>query len=336
MHRKNDKKLYDGDYERIISFQNLLLAWRSFKCGKQKKIDVQVFERDLLNNIMKLHAELRAQTYQHGSYKAFKINDPKPRDIHKATVRDRVVHHALYRDLAAFYFPLFIADSYSCQNGKGTHKALDRFTYFARKVSQNHTKTCWVLKCDVVKFFASIDQGILLEILDKRVIDNSVLGLIRVIVESFSSGTCGKGLPLGNLTSQLLVNVYMNEFDQFVKHTLKAEYYIRYADDFVILSCDRAWLTKTFHSVERFLQAELALELHPRKVSIETISSGVDFLGWVHFPCHRSLRTTTRRRVQKGAAGKSVDSPTIQSYLGLLSHGDTKKLERHIRTNLCD
>jgi hypothetical protein len=126
--------------------ENLLLAWREFARGKKHKKDVAEFERDLVENLLALHDELRLHTYQHGAYKAFKINDPKPRDIHKASVQDRVLHHALYRLLSTFFFPIFIADSYSCQLDKGTHKALDRFTKFARIVSQNNTKQCFVLK----------------------------------------------------------------------------------------------------------------------------------------------------------------------------------------------
>src|SRR5205814_853268 len=126
--------------------------------------------------------------------------------------------------------------------GKGTHKAMNRFRAFGRKVSQNDTHTCWVLKCDIRKFFASIDQAVLISILRKRIPDTRTIALLENVIRSFYSTQPGKGLPLGNLTSQLLVNVYMNEFDQFVKHELKIKQYIRYADDFVFLSHDRARL----------------------------------------------------------------------------------------------
>ena len=145
----------------------------------------------------------------------------------------------------------------------------------------------------------------------------AVLGLLQKIISSFDSGTVGKGLPLGNLTSQLLVNIYMNEFDQYVKHTLKVRYYIRYADDFVILSHSRVELTENLQSIGGFLRDVLQLELHPQKVSINTFASGVDFLGWVHFPHLNVLRTVTKRRVisRYSKINKS-------SYQGLLSHGD--------------
>lgn len=140
-----------------------------------------------------------------------------------------------------------------------------------------------------------------------------------------------KGLPLGNLTSQLLVNVYMNEFDQFVKHQLKAKYYVRYADDFVLLSHDKVEIEQLLVSTIVFLRKRLKLELHPNKVSIQTFASGVDFLGWVHFPNHRVLRTATKRRMLKRTRGLEADSQTVLSYLGMLRHGNTGKLRDTIK-----
>lgn len=281
-----------------------------------------------MENILELHHELKDGSYKHGGYKHFKISDPKPRDIHKATVRDRLTHHAVHRQLYPYFDRRFIADSFSCRRGKGTHRAMNRFRTFAFKVSRNHTRTCYVLKCDIRKFFAPIDQSVLMEILGTHIRDSRLLGLVKEVVGSFDSGLLGKGLPLGNLTSQLLVNIYMNEFDQFVKHELKARFYIRYADDFVILSPDRQSLVKTLRLIKRFLQAQLKLELHPDKVFIKTFSSGVDFLGWVHFSDHQVLRTATKRRMWR-RVGESKTSPEVLvSYLGLLKHGNTYKLQQ--------
>lgn len=226
------------NFEDIVSIGNLLGAWEEFRSGKRNRKDVQEFELDLMGNIILLHNNLVTKTYKHSPYAAFRIFDPKQRDIHKATVRDRLLHRAVYRVLYPIFSKTFIADSYSCQLGKGTHKAINRFRTFTSKVSKNHTKTAWVLKCDIKKFFASIDQNILLGIIKDYIPDEDIKWLISRIVYSFYSTEPGKGLPLGNLTSQLLVNIYMNKFDQFVKHNLKAKYYIRYADDFVILNKD--------------------------------------------------------------------------------------------------
>lgn len=280
-------------------------------------------------NVVSLHEDLKEKTYVHGGYYAFKISDPKPRDIHKATVRDRLLHHAIYRQLYPFFDRTFIADSYSCRKDKGTHKAMNRFRTFANKVSKNNTRTCWILKCDIRKFFASIDHTALHAILEHYITDTEILLLLRRVVESFSSTEDGKGLPLGNLTSQLLVNIYMNDFDQFAKHNLKAKYYIRYADDFIFLSDDHVWLASLIPSIAEFLDNRLRLKLHPKKVSIGTLASGVDFLGWVHFFNHRVLRTTAKQRMFR-ALQDNPSFETLASYRGMLAHGNTQKIQAQI------
>ncbi|MFA6571983.1 MAG: reverse transcriptase/maturase family protein [Bacteroidota bacterium] len=315
-----------------------------------------------MSNVISLHTDLINKTYKHSNYEAFKINDPKPRDIHKARVRDRLLHHAIYRILYSYLDKKFIYDSYSCRVGKGTHKAIYRFESFIRKVSKNNTKTCWVLKCDIKKFFANIDHKILKEILSKTVFDKDTLWLLEQVIDSFytnahihhgvyvQSNTIYaiakmkkyqysnsaiaeneyRGLPLGNLTSQLLVNIYMNEFDQYVKHKLKVEYYIRYADDFVILSESKEYLENILEQMKEFLENKLKLNMHPDKVFIKTIVSGVDFLGWVHFPKHRVLRTATKRRMFRNIR-ENQKLNTVQSYLGMLSHGNTYKLREILK-----
>ncbi len=190
----------------------------------------------------------------------------------------------------------------------------------------NTTRTCWVLKCDIRKFFASIDHTILKEILARHIYDTDMLWLLGQIIDSFPNG-----LPLGNLTSQLLVNVYMNECDHFVKHTLKMKYYIRYADDFVFFSHDRKELETLLPKVERFLKEQLALSLHPDKVFIKTLASGVDFLGWVHFLTHHVLRTATKRRMLKRITTHPTVA-TIASYKGMLEQGNGYKLVKQLST----
>jgi retron-type reverse transcriptase len=313
-------------YDDIISVENLLCAWGEFGRGKRKRTDVQEFQLRLMDNILSLQSELASRCYTHGGYEHFVVTDPKRRDIHKASVRDRLVHHAVYRILYPYFDNKFISDSYSCRNNKGTHKAIAQFRKYAGSVSENNTKTCWVLKCDIKKFFASIDQTILLTILEQSIIDKDTLGLLRKVIGSFNSGTFGVGLPLGNLTSQLLVNIYMNEFDQYVKHVLKQKYYIRYADDFVIVSQDRTELLKTLSYMIVFLGQKLSLSLHPNKVSIVTFASGVDFLGWVHFLDNYVLRSMTRRRVVTKFENDDLSEASRQSYLGILKRGDCYEL----------
>lgn len=316
--------MFSIKYDDIISLDNLLLAWKEFKRGKKHKFDVQEFEFRLMDNIISLHQDLKSHTYHHSGYHAFNLSDPKPRNIHKALVRDRLLHHALYRSLYWHFNKQFIHDSYSCRLGKGTHKALNRFTHFTRQASRNHTQTLWILKGDIKKFFASIDQEILIQILEKHLADKNTLNLLKIVIKSFP-----QGLPLGNLTSQLLVNIYLNEFDQLVKHKLKAKYYIRYADDFVLMSTDKQYLQDLLFPINQFLNQQLKLSLHPNKVFLQTLASGVDFLGWVHFTNHRVLRTATKKRMLKRIKA-SPKPETIQSYVGMLGWGDGWKLREQI------
>ncbi len=223
---------------------------------------------------------------------------------------------------------------------------MNRFCAFVYKVSKNHTKSCFVLKCDIRKFFANIDHEILFSILSRYITDADIFNLLKNIVGSFDSRTDlkssvladsdtafrkgGIGLPLGNLTSQLLVNIYTNEFDQFVRHKLKVKYYMRYADDFVLLSHNRLELEQRLVQIREFLRERLKLSLHPDKVFIKTLASGVDFLGWVHFPDHRVLRTSTKRRMFRRLRVEPSNE-TVASYFGLLRHGNAFTLQKCIK-----
>ena len=343
-------KQFIHTYDDIITIEKLLKAWQEFLRDKKKKNDVILFQARLMDNIFKLYTDLKNKTYVHGKYKAFNISDPKPRRIHKAMVRDRLLHHLIYQELYSYFDNKFVYDSYSCRIDKGTHKSMNRFRQMIRVVSKNNTRTCWVLKCDIKKFFANIDHDILKEILSKGIFDTDTLWLLGEIIDSFhtnphishgvnvqddtnsamAESVSLKGLPLGNLTSQLLVNIYMNKFDQFVKHKLEVKYYIRYADDFVILQDDKRELEKILEQMKQFLETKLKLNLHPDKVFIKTIASGVDFLGWVHFPKHRVLRTATKKRMFRNINENSKPE-TIASYKGLLKHGNTYKLRQKLK-----
>lgn len=309
--------------------ENLLLAWGEFIKGKKNKADVQEFSLCLMDNIFELHRELANLTYKHRQYQAFSINDPKPRIIHKASVRDRLLHHAIHRLLYPFFDKTFISDSFSCRESKGTHKAITRFRVFSQKTSRNNTKTCWILKGDIKKFFASVDHNILLNILKEYIPDQKIIWLLQEIISSFNSGQLGVGLPLGNLTSQLFANIYLNKFDQFIKHRLKLKHYIRYADDFVVFSQNKYFLEKQISFSRSFLQESLKLEIHPQKVFIKTLASGVDFLGWVNFFDHRVLRTKTKKRMLIRLKQHPTDE-TFVSYLGLLKWGNSCKIKKQI------
>lgn len=335
-------------FEYIISPENLLGAWREFKRGKNKKKDIQEFDFNLESNIFKLHNELKNKIYVNQPYTPFYVYDPKRRHIHKAQVRDRVVHQALYRVLYGMYDKHFIHDSYSCRVDKGTHRGVVRLADFTRKESKNYTKNIYVLKCDISKFFDSIDHKILKEILFKQDIDIDTIWLINKIIDSFpvfarsnpwdwesknsarQDLAVKKGLPLGNVTSQLFANVYLNEFDQFIKHTIKAKYYIRYCDDFVIVSYDREYLESLISQISYFFQENLKLSLHTRKVEIRKFPQGIDFLGYVVLPHYKVLRTSTKQRILRKMKGE-ISENSKQSYLGILSHCKGYKIAQKIK-----
>ena len=321
-------------YDSIISFENLLESWREFSRDKKRQKDVTEFSAHLIDNILSLRRELKEKTYRHGPYRHAKINDPKLRDIHIASVRDRLLHHAIYRVMYPYFDRTFVFDSYSCRRDKGTHRSFNRFREYARDASHNHTRTVWVLKCDIRKFFANINHQILKEIIARHVKDVDTSRLFTTIIDSFyTKGETGIGLPLGNLTSQLLVNIYMNEFDRFVKRELRIRHYVRYADDFVMLHGNRDYLRELLPKLSAFLGGRLKLSLHPDKVFIKTLASGVDFLGWVHFPGHRVLRTSTKWRMFRRLAENPKEA-AVESYLGFLSHGNAHKLSEGVSVNV--
>ncbi len=212
-------KIYKNVFEKIISLENLFSAWDKFKGDKQKKRDVQKFEWRLEENIFQLHRDLKYKRYKHGAYSSFYIHDPKQRHIHKAIVRDRILHHAVFAVLNPIFEPTFISDSFSCRIDKGTHKGIDILDKTLRQISSNSLKPCFALKCDIKKFFGTVDHAILLSIVRKRIKDADATRLLEEIVESFRNG-----LPIGNLTSQLFANIYLNELDQFVKQKLKVKH----------------------------------------------------------------------------------------------------------------
>ena len=247
-------KIYKDLYRLIISAENLFAAWEIFKRDKRNKPDVAKFEQKVEQHIFQLRRDLRDKTYKHGPYYGFWVHDPKRRRIHKAIVRDRVLHHAIFRIINPIFEPTFISTSFSCRIGKGTHKGVESVRDMLRAESKNGTNECWVLKCDVRKFFDSVDHSVLLGILKRRVGDADAFGLLTKIVGSYST-TEGKGIPIGNLTSQMFANIYMGEFDHFVKHSLRVKRYARYTDDFVVVSqvIKRTWRV-CCHPYEIFLE----------------------------------------------------------------------------------
>ena len=301
---------------------------------------MQAFELNLEENTFELHKELVARSWKPDAYVGFYIRDPKLRHIHKASVRDRVLYQAVFRALYPIFDPTFIHDSYSCRVGKGTHRGVVRLEEFLRKASANNAHPVYALKCDVRKFFDSVCHSTLLELIRHRINDHDTQMLVRRIVESFET-VSGRGLPLGNVTSQLFANIYLNELDQFMKHRLIARYYLRYCDDFVVLGESAAELTRHIPRISSFLSESLQLVLHPTKVSVRKVSWGVDFLGYVALPRYRVLRASTRRRMfrnltaarMKHDVGAMLDetfSATVNSFRGMLTHAKGHRLDDQV------
>lgn len=181
-------KIYKDLFNRITSLENIVTAWEEFRSDKGKKADVQAFEFSLEQNLFALHRDLLAKRYSHGPYTGFYIRDPKVRHIHKAEVRDRVLHHAVFRILNPIFEKTFIASSFSCRVGKGTHKGVAYLERAIRKVSENYTQDCFVLKCDIKKFFDTVDHSVLLSILERTICDADTMTLLRTIVASYWTG----------------------------------------------------------------------------------------------------------------------------------------------------
>jgi RNA-directed DNA polymerase len=328
-------------FHNISSIPNLLRAWEEFRRGKRSKRDVWRFELNLEENIFKLSEDLVSGNYLHNKYTDFYISDPKRRHIHKADVRDRVVHQAVFRVLYPIFDRHFIFDSYSSRKSKGTHFGVERAYRACRKVSKNWKVKIYVLKCDVRKFFDSIDHSILRSIILEKVSCVETIKLVDILFEGFEKEK-GKGLPLGNVTSQLFSNIYLNELDQFVKHNLKIKHYFRYCDDFVIIHDNPDFLFEILSKIRDFLSKSLKLNLHPKKVEIRPIRRGMDFLGYVVLPHAIVLRTLTKKRIirkikimlkrlQAGTLSHEKFKNVLTSYLGVIAHSASKKTGSFIK-----
>ena len=267
--------------------------------NKTQKPDVIEFEKNLKENLLLLRTELLLHSYKPKQLKTFVIRDPKTRKISKSDFRDRVVHHALCNIIEPHYERKFIFDSYANRKGKGTLKAIQRFDFFKRKSSKNNTRTCFVLKADIRHYFETVDHQALLSIIKEKIKDGRILQLIKIILSNYVTKEKGKGMPLGNLTSQFFANVYLDKLDQFAKHKLKARYYIRYVDDFVMIHNNKDVLEDYKKQTDAFISGELNLILHPDKSKIITIKKGVEFLGFRTFYHHRLLKQKNIKKFRR-------------------------------------
>lgn len=282
---KRVKNLYGS----ICDYENLLRAFKIARRGKSKKPYVVTFEADLERNLQTLLAELRAESWSPSPYKRFIIFEPKRRVIHAPIFRDRIVQHALMNIIEPIFDKTFIFDSYASRKKKGTHAGIVRLVEFLYR----HDNAVYVLKCDVKKFFDSIDHNVLMHAIARKIGDTSVLALIQKII---SNEGRTKGLTLGNYTSQCFSNIVLNELDYYIKMELRIREYVRYMDDFVILSESKAELHKWKRQLRVFLETKLKLELHDRKQWVFPECVGIDFLGYVTWRDKRKLRKRNIKR----------------------------------------
>ncbi|MBU2637589.1 MAG: helix-turn-helix domain-containing protein [Nanoarchaeota archaeon] len=337
----DEKGVVEDIYEEMCSYENLESAFIRARRGKTLKTYVIEFEKKLKENLMQLRAELLMQKYSPQPLKTFILRDPKTRKISKSAFRDRVVHHAVCNLIEPVFDSRFIHDSFANRIGKGTFNAVKRFDEFKRKVSKNNTLRCYILKADVKGYFDNVDHKILIQILSKRIRDERAMRLITKIIANHKDGSANKGMPLGNLTSQFFANVYLNELDQYVKHKLRAKYYIRYVDDFAILHQSRKALEDYKERIDIFLKEKLCLKLHPDKSRIIKLESGIGFLGFRVFYHHKLLARKNMRKFEKNLeqmgrqymAGKLRREKVIEKFEGWLAyavHANTYKYRRRM------
>ncbi len=284
-------------FDRIIEYDNLESAYRKAAKGRRFQPDIVRFHANIEENLIILHNELQWNKYIPGEYRTFEIFEPKQRTIYAAPFRDRVVHHAIMNVLEPIWEGLFIHDSYACRKQKGTHVGVARLQAMLESCRKRYGKA-YVLKGDIRKFFPSINHHILMRIIERKIKCKRTLALLRMII--FHTGDeddqNSHDMPIGNLISQWGANLYLNELDMFSKHHLKATYYIRYMDDFIILHPDKIRLHDMLRKIGVFLEDRLSLNLN-KKTSIFPASQGIDFLGYRIWEGYRLLRKASARRM---------------------------------------
>ena len=344
-------KVYENLYPSICAWETLELAYRRARRGKRSAPAVADFEYNWESQLLRLQEELVNKSYQPGPYHSFYVHDPKKRLISAAPFRDRVAHHALVAVIEPIFERQFISDSYANRVGKGTHRALDRCTHFARRYD-------YVLPCDIKQHFPSIDHAILRQILAKPIACPETLWLIDRILAS-GIGVLGeeydmvyfpgddllaaarpRGLPIGNLTSQFWSNCYLNPLDHFIKRILRCKGYLRYVDDFLLFAADKSTLHQWRAEIIAYL-ASLRLTMHADRAQPRPVGEGIPFLGFVVYPDRRRLKgrkvVAYRRRLtrlwrayQQGEVEAGQVVASLRGWLAHARHGDTWNLAKKI------
>lgn len=329
-------------FERIVAFDSLYEAYLKARRNKRYRPEVLAFSEKLEENLIQIQNELIWGRYRTGRYRTFYVHEPKTRLVAALPFKDRLVHHAIVAVIEPLFERQFIGDSYACRPGKGMHAGADRVQQWLRQCRHNWGAV-YCLKADVKKYFPSINHNALKRILRRTIKDKHVLALLDEIIESTQeTGEANPaGIPIGNLTSQLFANLYLNELDQFVKHRLKVRHYIRYMDDFLLLSDSKQQLWVWLRDIKDFLRTSLALELNNKTAIFPVASRGIDFLGYRIWPDYRLLRKSSvkrmrrkikayKRRYAAGEMSAEEINRSIQSWLGHAQHADSYR----IRTKL--
>jgi len=347
-------KTYKNLWSNLCSMENLELAYRKAKRHKSRNPRIIEFEKHWQLHLCILHKELITKAYKPMPLRKFVLRDPKTRIICVSDFRDRIVHHALVNVLRPIFEPRFIHDSYASRKGKGTLAAIERFDEFKRRLTRNG-KLCadarnnndvigYVLKADIRHYFPTVDHDILLNIIYERVKDDDVRWLTKTILDNYETEEPNKGMPLGNWTSQFFANIYLNELDQFVKHTLRAKHYIRYVDDFVIMHESKSKLQEYEVKIKEFLN-RLKLELHPDKCSITPLRNGVSFLGFKIFYHHKIVRKRNLRKIKnklaealakykKGIMSATEVTDILNGWSAYAMQGNTYQLREKLNSEL--
>lgn len=288
-------KTFNNLFPQVYSYENLYHAYKQAAANKRARETVLQFAEKLEDNLRELQIELINKTYQPGKYKEFYVYDPKTRLIKAAPFRDRIVHHALCNVIEPIFDKRFIDTSYACRINKGVDKGVDKVSAYIKEMYRKYGAKSYVLKCDVSKYFQSIDKSILRGLIFKKIRCRETRWLVDKVLNSTEGKT---GIPVGNLTSQLFANIYLHELDVFVKEKLHVKRYARYMDDFVILSDDKQYLHRLWKIIESFLSRWLHLKLNP-KTAIFPITQGVDFLGYRIFAHRKLLRKQYVKRSKR-------------------------------------
>ncbi len=332
------------EYEKIYQFESLYRAYKMAARSKRRKTEVIEFELDLAEKLWRLHDELEAKSYRPSAYHRFMIFDPKKREIQALSFGDRVVQHSLCDNALKPYFEnRLIYDCAACREGKGTHFAMNRLNGFLREFFKEHGTAGYFLKCDVRKYFDSIDHNALKYLL-RRYPDKDIKAFLYQIIDSFNGDT-GKGLPMGNQSSQWFALYYLDKIDRIIKEKYRIKYYTRYMDDLILLHEDKAHLQSCLAEISEVAARELKIEFN-EKTQIFPISEGVDYLGWRFYLTDsgkviRRLRTSNKRRFKRrlkafkeryrsGELDFDAIKQRLASYDGHLKHGHTWKLKTKV------